>query len=301
MSDMWTRAVELKIGDDDSGMDLSSLRISFDVDKKDESTPNTAVISVYNVSRGTYNKVAKEFTRVTLSAGYKDNHSLIFNGTIKQVVFRKENATDSVMVILAGDGDIAYNYSVTNTTLAAGSSQKDVIYAAMQGYNTNGVSSGFNGIKDAPSLPRGKVMFGASRDFLQNASLNTGLDFSVQDGQAQFVASKGSLPLEAVILNSKSGLVGVPAQTQDGITATCLLNPSLKVGGVVKINESDVQEMIINPDAAADTPPAAIDADGLYRIYSVRYNGDTHGNDWYCSLVLLSINDTAPDDNKVTG
>ena len=118
MAGFWIRKVELKVGDDDSGLDLSSLRITFDVIKKDEATPNTALISVYNVSRETFNKVAKEFTRVTLSAGYEDNHSLIFNGTIKQVTFHKENATDTLMTISAGDGDVAYNYSVTNTTLA---------------------------------------------------------------------------------------------------------------------------------------------------------------------------------------
>lgn len=302
MADFWLRKAELKVGDDaGDGLDLSALRITFDVVKKDNATPNTAMINVYNVARETFNKIAKEFSRVTLSAGYKDNYSLIFNGTIKQVVFYKENATDSVMVISAGDGDVAYNFAVTNATLAAGATQKDVADLALKDYAKNGVENGFIAEKSTPALPRGKVMFGASKDYLQNAAKNADLNFSVQDGKAQFVENKGTLPDDAIVLSSKSGLVGVPAQTQDGISAVCLLNPRLKIGGVVQIDESDVQSMVLNPDAVAETPPASLANDGFYRILAVQFTGDTHGNDWFCNLTLLTLDNTAADNEKVLG
>ncbi len=58
--------------------------------------------------------------------------------------------------------------------------------------------------------------------------------------QVTMIPRQGSRPGGAVVLNSDSGLIGMPTQTTDGIFARCLINPSIKRGSQVQINESDI-------------------------------------------------------------
>ena len=44
----WLRQCRLVIGKNGKGLDLSALRITFDVKKNDQTTPNSARICVYN-------------------------------------------------------------------------------------------------------------------------------------------------------------------------------------------------------------------------------------------------------------
>lgn len=277
------------------GLDLSQLRIVFSIKRSDAQTPNAAEIRVYNVAAETANRIRKEFTSVTLQAGYESNYGIIFAGNIKQVRIGRESGVDSFIDIAAGDGDNAYNNSVVNTTLAAGASQRDQINASSQAMASKGVSQGYIDNTGSSKLARGKVMYGMSRDYLRQSAEASNASWSIQDGKIQFVQLTGVLPSQAVVLNSKTGLIGVPEQTNDGISAKCLLNPMLKIGGKVQINENDIAEAPKN----SDKKPPEIEADGFYRILVVEHNGDSRGNDWYSQLTCLGIDATQPRSKQV--
>lgn len=284
-----------------AGLDLSKLHIKFVVKKADVQTPNTAEIRVYNVAKNSVALIRKEFSRVVLQAGYEANYAVIFDGNIKQVRFGRENGTDSYIDIAAGDGDAAYNFAVVNTTLAAGAKRSDQIAASSGPMLGQGVRQGYTADTGAAKLPRGKVMYGMSRDYLRQSADESDTTWSIQDGKLQFVGTTGVLPGRAVVLNSKTGLVGQPEQTNDGIKARCLLNPTLKIGGRVQINEDDVASAKLTDttkDAQANKP-ADISSDGFYRLLVVEHSGDTRGNDWYSDLVCLDLDATQPTKNQV--
>lgn len=283
------------------GLDLGSLRVVFKIQKSDAQTPNTAEIRVYNLSENTAKQIQKEFTKVTLQAGYESNYGVIFAGNIKQVRMGRENGVETYIDIAAGDGDDAYNYAVVNTTLAAGAKQSDQINAAAGAMSGKGVGKGYIGDTGGKALPRGKVMYGMARDYLRQSAESTDTTWSVQDGKLQVVSRTAVLPNQAVLLTSKTGLVGTPEQTNDGIKARCLLNPLLKIGVRVKINEEDVA-MAKLPDTTKDNTankPAAISSDGIYRLLTVEHSGDSRGNDWYSDLVCLDVDATAPAGKQV--
>lgn len=283
------------------GLDLSPMRIVFKTKKSDAQTPNTAEIRVYNLSETTVKQIRNEFTTITLQAGYEANYGVIFTGNIKQVRFGRENGTDTYIDIAAGDGDDAYNFAVVNTTLAAGAKQADQVAAAGRALSGKGVGTGYVADTGPQALPRGKVMYGMARDYLRQSAEASSTTWSIQDGKLQLVSLTGTLPNEAVVLNSKSGLVGTPEQTNDGITAKCLLNPLLKIGGKVMIDEKDIQEAKL-PDTEKDATankPATIANDGQYRILTIEHTGDTRGNDWYSNIVCLDVDETAPAGKQV--
>lgn len=283
-------------GSDGLGLDLSQLRIVFSVRKEDKETPNAARIKVYGVNNETVERVRREFVEVIIQAGYEENYGLIFRGNIKQVRNGKENGTDTFLEIEAGDGDEGYVFGTISQSLVAGARPNDIVAAA-------GVAPpGFVPDLGGQRLPRGKVLYGMRRDHLRAVADSTDTSWSIQDGKMQFVPLTGVLPGQAVVLNSKTGLVGAPEQTVDGIEATALLNPQLRIGVRALINERDVQSISLRREKKAekkDKEPAIIAADGQYRIIKVEHSGDTRGNEWYSKFTCLDVDASAPANKRV--
>ncbi|HWI02399.1 MAG TPA: hypothetical protein VNT52_00975 [Acidimicrobiales bacterium] len=283
-----------------AGLNLSGLRIVFRVTKADAQTPNTAEIRVYNVARDTVQRMQDEFEDVTLQAGYDETFGVIFRGNIKQAISGRDGV-DSFVTIYAGDGDAAYNFAIVNATLAAGAGPNEQIRAALGSMAGNGVGAGYVPDLGGRRLPRGKVLYGMARDVLRQNAESTGATWSIQDGRVQFLPRTGLLPSQAVVLNSKTGLVGQPEQTTDGIKFRALLNPLLRIGARVMIDEADVARAKIDP-SGKDKPankPADVSRDGVYRLLAVEYVGDTHGQDWYADGVALDVDATAPKGKEV--
>lgn len=273
-------------------LDLSLLKIKFQVKMTGTATPNTADIRVYNISQDTAFQIQKEFTRVALQGGYNSNFGLVFEGSIKQVIVSREFATDSYIDIIAGDGDIAYNFAIVNRTLAAGSQQIDQVNTAAASMNKIG-GTNLSPPTNMPTtqLPRAKVMYGPAKKYMKNVGKNSRHSWSIQNGTIQFVPINGFLKGEAVVLTSKTGMIGTPQQTNIGVNAKCLMNPLIRVGGRVKIDNKSIEGYKINlavPGSPANTP-APLTADGTYYVWTIAHSGDTRGNDpWYTDLVMLN-------------
>lgn len=300
--EQWFRKCTLLLGANGDGVDVSQLRITFTVKKTSVQTPNEAEIKIYNLSSETAAQIQREFSRVILQAGYQDNFAVIFDGTTKQIKTGRDNGTDTYLHIFASDGDASYNFAVVNTTLAAGSSPTDHINAAASPMAEHGTTVGHIGELGGQKLARGKVMYGNSRDYLRQSAQSSEADWSIQGGKLQVVPLRGLLPTQAVTLNSKSGLIGTPEQTNDGIKITALLNPMLKIGAKIIVNNKDIQAATISENkttkggqkAQPVDKPATIADDGAYKIIKIEYNGDTRGTDWYCEIIAIDIDETAP-------
>ncbi len=288
-------------GSNSKGLDLSALRIKFVVKRSDTMTPNVADIRVYNLEEQTALRIRKEFTQVILEAGYEGNSGVIFKGNIKQVILGRESATDTFIDIIAGDGDRAYNFAIVNSTLAKGSTQMDQINAAVSSMSAKGVTAGHLGETPNEKLPRGKVMYGNARNYLRDAAQTSQSSWSIQDEKVTFVKKKAYLPGERVVLTSKTGMIGTPEQTNEGVNVKCLLNPNLKIASRVEIDNKSIQQFKINlsvPNSAANIP-APLTADGVYYVLVVEHEGDTRGIAWYSKLICLNIDVTTNPINSV--
>ncbi|QYY30233.1 hypothetical protein K2O51_22945 [Cupriavidus pinatubonensis] len=298
------RKVSLILGQDSGdALDLSELRFRFNVRRGDLQTPNSARIRVYNVSADTARRAQKEFSRVVLQAGYAGNFGLIFDGTIKQVRRGRESQTDTYLDITAADGDSAYNFAVVNTTLAAGSTPADHVAAACTAMNPYGVTQGY--LPELPSnpLPRGKVMFGMAREFMRWTARTCQTVWSIQDGKVIMVPETSYMPGDIPEITAETGMVGLPEQTQNGITVKMLLNPSIKIGRLIWINNASVQqyEYSLNVGQQAQNErieqQAKLQDDGYYYVMIAEHEGDTRGNDFYTDVICLAADVTVLPDN----
>lgn len=284
------------------GLDLSNMRIVFRTHQFDAETPNTCEVRVYNLSDATALTVQREFQTVTLQAGYASgNYGIIFQGTIKQFKKGRENAMDSYLDIYASDADQALNFGVCSSSVAAGSTvqqRANAIVAPMNQYlSAPGISipaaAGTGGI-----LPRGKVLFGLSVYRMTELMNTAGLTWSVQNGRVVPIPLPSYLPGDAVVLNARSGLIGVPEATDNGIEARCLLNPAIKIGQRIQINNAAINQLQVNsqsyPKYSDLTFPAQVTNDGFYRALVVEHEGDSRGgNPWWTSITCLALDSSS--------
>lgn len=298
-------------GRDLNGLDLSQLRIKFSVKRSDSATPNTADIIVYNVDQITALQIRKEFTKVTLQAGYPGNYGVIFQGNIKQVIFGHSSATETFMNIVAGDGDLAYNFAVVNASIAAGSRAVDQVKTAVDAMTPKDVTLGHLGELPDNQLPRGKVMFGNARNYLRDVAKTTQRSWSIQDEKVNFVYKTTYLPGQAVRITRTTGMVGSPQQTNEGVNVKCLLNPNIRISGRIFLENDSIQQQKLNLEqiAAARGNTASINTllprnlnpDGLYYVLVLEHLGDTRGTEWYTSMTCLNMDASVNPLNSVTG
>ncbi len=298
MARQYIRQVSLIVGDaSGNGIDLSQMRIRFATKQFDLQTPNTAEIRVYNLSDDTANKVQKEFTKVELRAGYDGNFGTIFAGTVVQFRRGRENPTDKYMDLIVADGDVAYNWAAISTTLAAGYTPDDEFQAIAKAFEEHGIKVGYKPTFRTYQSPRGTTLYGRARDRLRDFCETEGMRWSIQNGKLQIIPKGQTMSQEAFVLRPDTGLIGMPIQTPSGIEARCLLNPNIRIGGRVQIDQSSVQQAVINQQVSAGAlrynsflPKLA--GDGLYAVFVAEHRGDTRGQDWYTDLICLAMDAT---------
>nr|WP_224791752.1 hypothetical protein [Pandoraea sputorum] len=243
-------------------------------------------------------RIQKEFKRVVLTGGYDPSYGTIFDGTVIQTRRGRTSQVDTHLDITAADGDRAYNFAYVNTTLAAGSTAEDHFRVAAQAMGQHGVGVGYTAGLTSNPLPRGKVMFGMARDALACTARNTGTTWSIQDGKLQVIPETSYMPGEIYVINSDTGMIGLPVQTQNGVQVRTLMNPKLKIGTVIELKNSSIQQYEFGLSITDVARREMIDqsnrlsANGLYYVMLAEHQGDTRGNDWYTDLTCIALDPT---------
>lgn len=325
-TDQWIRKCSLFVmaGADpsagtDKGLDLSNFRIRFQTHQADPiaKRPPWAIIRVTNLAPETEKKFINEYSSVVLQAGYENGKfGIIFRGTIKQYRRGHESATDSYLNIYASDGDMSWVNGVINKTFPAGWTNAHKQQAAFDAAAQYGLQKGYIGtgisqdaMKALGRNIRGTSIWGMMHKSLTETTRQAGETWTISHGKINIVPLNGYLPGEAVKLSGATGLIGWPEQTQGGIDVTCLLNPAIRCGNLVQIDNK-----AINYSKAAGGKTAAgktiaggglrvegfpglgdvfflqpVTDDGYYRVILVEHQGDTRGNDWFTKLTCLAI------------
>ena len=266
-----------------TGLDVSNLRCKFHVEKQLNETPNYSKIIITNLALSTIGQI-QPGDRVTVEAGYEGgNFGLIFAGDVVQPYIERDEAVDTNLTLVCQDADVFLNSAFTAMTLEKGSTGQDLVNTCVQG---DGISQGIITDKLSEQTPyiRGKVLFGKSADYLRRAAYTVEGQFYVEDGEINIISAEDYRPGEAVELNPDTGLIGDPSQTDEGVSAKCLINPSIKLNTMVHVSSDTVKRKMISKEGD-NAPELAVD--GLYRVVKITYDGDTHGDDWYCTVEAI--------------
>ncbi|WP_387468418.1 baseplate hub protein [Photorhabdus sp. RM323S] len=334
MSQNWLRHFELMLLDDHGkGIVLSDFRVIFNIEWFTISFPRVATLKIYNLSKDTSNRIlGSEFSKIKIIVGYDgitptvpesevgkarpvepgttgqrdgQNYGEIFSGDIRFTLTGRDNPTDTYTQIQACDGQEAFAYATINQTVAAGYTVADINDLTMKTFSPYGITEGHTPEMPTTVYPRGRVLFGMSRDIMDNVAKQCKATWQFVDGKREMVSDEMYVH-DAIVLNSRTGLIGMPQQTIGaGVNVRCLINPNIKVNGLIKLDEGSVYRTSLpNADiqmsggrltdendngnlyvSGVSKPPASIATDGVYIVKGIMYTGDTRGNEWYQEMM----------------
>lgn len=295
MARQWIRSVHLTAEGGGRAIDLSTLRIRFKIEEFAIQNLATLNAIITNVSKATMKRFEdKEFTKITLSAGYRENEAVIFSGTIVYANGGRETPTDTYLRLQCQDGDAAYNFAVINKTLGAGATGKDQYDALLEAMKPYGIEKGH--ITDALAklkFPRPLVMYGQAKDFLRTLAHSTDSTWAIRKGKLDFVGRLETKPGDTVVLNAATGMIGMPERGQGGIIVRCLLNPQIAVCRKIKLDNASINtaayDATLLGEAKNNLRPG-LDDDGLYKVLKIQWDGDTRSNMFYMTLWCISLN-----------
>ena len=250
------------------------MKIAFVVAKGITGTANTAEIEVWNLSEGHRNAVGKEFDGVTLEAGYiphtgGQNVGIIFKGAIRDVEHRRERA-DIVTKITCGDGDEALRKAVKSETYPAGTTPQKIVESLSTEFEKHGIARGeWKGLDKLPPYRRPYSVCGTCEREMNRLGRSHGFYWSMQNEALEIIPGNGYINATAY-LTPRTGLIGVPAITDNGVKAEALLNPEVRPNRKVII-ESETLEM--NAEG------------GEYRVSEATYTGDNRSGEFKVIIV----------------
>lgn len=275
--------------DDDNSLDVSEIRCTFDIPKTQFRQSDKAVVTLYNLSPDTENRIIKSGKQIIIEAGYNGSfYGRIYAGNIIQPIRSKENGTDYKLTLISMNTDRFLTYGLVGTTVVANQSARDAVATAASKANYP-VETG--SIADTNLVyPRGKVMFGKPSDYLDQIAKTMNATFYTEDGKINIVQAKQIPSNEIFDLGPETGLLGSPSQNETGIDFECLLNPLIVINSLVRIDNKKIAGYEWSQGKAI----RSLDSQGIYRIIKVEYVGDTRGNDWKCRCSAITQAGTLP-------
>jgi hypothetical protein len=198
------------------------------------------------------------------------------------------------MDIYAADGDIAYNFGVVNASFPAGATYEQILKEVAKQMDLAIDDHSLSLVATGGILPTGKTMWGMGKVAMGVIAKNNNCRWSIQNGTLTLIPNDGFLPGAPVVMNSSTGMIGSPEATENGIMVRCYINPLIKIGGAVHIDNKLISQAVVHDMGqiawGSQYYPATTSADGTYRVLVIDHSGDTRGNEWETELTCLNIN-----------
>ena len=252
----------------------TALRIHFAVQKADTETPNTARISLWNLSPEQVAALNEKDCHAVLRAGYGNHMPLIFSGTITYVKTLMDGADrETVMEICDGRVPLRETYcSLSYAGVVNARTVIDDIAGDMELPVTYSYNAAF------ADFPNGFSFIGPGRVGLDKACATSGLQWRICNGVLQVKRERDTMDREAYLLSPDSGLLGIPRNIlvapegygldeQQGVEVEYLLNGAIGIGDFVRVESRDIQ--------------------GFYRVKWLELAGDSIRGAWKCTAKLI--------------
>lgn len=277
-----------------TGLDVSALRVTGTISDTLVSSYNPCEITIYNLNRNTEKLIMSQGKEIYIEMGYDypELYGAVFSGKVYQARRGKANVTDYTLTLKAlGSYDILAS-GIVGLSAKRGTNYRELLDLIASTSNPPlEVGEVPEGWGEEAQLSRGMSLVGKTKDVLDGIAESTNAIIRIDDGKINVVELQET-PTEAFELNYKTGLIGQPVQTREGVDFQCLINPKIMLNSWVHINNALINEADIQyGDIAVQT----LDVDGLYRVIERQFQFDTRGNEWYLNCKSVSQAGGMPD------
>lgn len=252
------------------GLEISRLRIAFEISKSIGKEPNTATVTITNASTETRAELQRQPLLVRLEAGYDGVYRSLFVGDVRYADTKTEGP-DRHTTLELRDGGRAYGGARLQRAYRAGTPTATILRELAAELGADLPSELLRDAALTSSIAASETVAGMARDELTRILARHGYSWSLQSGRLQVLPFGAALDGTAWPLSAETGLVGSPEYSEPDkkskrrtLTAKALLYPELAPGAKVLVQSAEI--------------------DGLHRVTSVRHSGDTAGTDWYTEI-----------------
>lgn len=249
-------------------IEITGLRVAFKVKKTGTKEPNTAEVTVTNLSADTRAALQTKGVKFVIQAGYENaGIGQLFIGDARTISHVRNGASWDT-VIKSGDGERAFRFARVNEPFGAGSTIGAVVkkIGGALGLGLGNLDSQMASMQG--QYPNGYVAHGPASRELDKVLAAAGLEWSIQDEQLLILRPDAVGSNLVPDLGPDSGLIGSPeygaADKKGGkpkMKVRSLLNAAIKPGSQVNLRSERHK--------------------GPVRVYEVEHTGDTHGAEWY--------------------
>jgi hypothetical protein len=260
--------VQLKVGPPGAtnAKHFKDLYIRFTVKRTDTRKPNTADISILNLGPDSREYLKTPGLAAVLLAG-DDYPAQLFAGDIgKRGISHVRDGATITTTIKAGDGRRIWRDSWFSKSYPPGTN-RDLIFNDLVA--ELGAPLGSKG-----SLPpytfAGPVAFNApARDALTEVLAVDLSSWNLIDGAIYYFAFGATLPGNAIVLSTDTGLMGSPTITDKGVNCKVRLKPEIRERSLIQLRSKEI------------TSP--------FRVATCNHIGDTYARSWETAIQARPI------------
>lgn len=287
------RIYEMRVGDIVPG-DNDGLRITFQATHFAGNALSVAEITIYNVSAYAERQMLghglnKKYEFISLEAGYDGLFGAVFVGQIVNVQRHLEDggATKGIRFFCKSSGK-ERDQNVINLTLSPETDPVQIIEACAEPF---GAEIQFYGdFSELKRRSRGTILQGSPTDCMNELAEAFQFDWMVENGAIKIIKRDFALSNQVYVISAGTGMIGSPVVTDTEVGIRYTLNPKIKLGDTIKL-ESMAPRFEFSGAFFYDIPRTI--GEGFYKVNSLVFAGDSHGDQWESQISCLRIGATA--------
>ena len=254
MPSFWIRQTEVLAGGKRFHSD--ELEIDFSVPFENNAEPDTAIVTIYNLSENSINAIKKE-QFVIINAGYRRDVGNIFKGTLQKTVTSWQGA-NKITEFTVGDGSQQWLRTYVSAAYAEGI-QASAILSDLCG--RMGLEIARLDLARDLTYPKGRVIDCMCKDAIKQISAECGSEFIISKERIYITPPRAGTAT-GFLLKAGTGLIGSPEvfeKEEDGVIKKgfkiqMLLNHRITINSIFQVESKT--------------------ANGTYRVLKGRHTGN---------------------------
>lgn len=261
-----------------TSQEFDNFRVVFDVEIFPSNSQAFADIRITNI------KSTEEIAQgksIQLLAGYVDSCDTIFTGNISNVFLERQGPNIITRMTCRGGTVVEGKRGTANSSYPPGVRIEEILNDMAKAWPLY-PDFEVDQFKNYPPLSSGFVAQGDIPQILDSLKWQYGFEWSNSLGS--LVINSADKPRKTTVfeINQENGMVGIPEVGRGpngmGVNVTTRINPYLRINS--QINVTARFSTYNTGDPFVIELPSDVSANGLFNVFSLRYEGDTHGDAW---------------------
>lgn len=270
------------------------LRLTFQVTHFAGGAFSVAEITIYNVSRYSSKQMlgdgtVDKYEFISLEAGYDGLFGSVFVGQITnaQVHFEDGGATRGIRFFCKSSAK-ERDQNIINITLAPETDPVQIIEECALVF---GAEIRFYGdFSTLKRRARGTVLQGSPTACMNELAETFQFDWMVENGAIKIIKREFAMTDQVYVISSGTGMIGSPVVTDTEVGIRYTLNPKIKLGDTIKL-ESMAPRFEFSGAFFYNIPRTI--GEGYYKVNSLVFAGDSHGDQWESQISCLRLSAAA--------